>query len=251
MLYALDASRAIVAVDLQSRSVRGRWPLKSAAIPRDIARIKYIRPNGVGVLLVDDGSAYLADTGAVVSNNTGIASSSAMAATSDGSVVYAHELGISPATTIRLAVDYSDFGSGALITEVTATARGAGDAQNGEDVATTNDGSRLYIASGSPYATVQLNPQTLASMGQLSGGQAYLTNIEMGSDGRLFSMFGSSMDLLNVSGGDGSILFSTHIGRQVPTGQFVVSGDGIIAVANTPLSVWGDPGFVTLIPANP
>jgi len=234
MLYLLDTTGFKVGViDLSARRQLTTWSLVQP-LNRVIGHIKYIRPNGVGVVLIDDGQAYLASSGKEISDATGLgginyAGQSTIAASSDGRIVFSENREMSPATITRFDVDYSDTNGGTFVMQVMKQDdRGA--SYNGQQIATNTDGSRLYVASGSPYNTLQLDPLTLAAIGPLTGGIPYPSYVAVGSDGRVFSLFGY---LLTVNAVDGTLLKSSYL--NVNAYEMQISPDGILAVVNS----WG------------
>ncbi|HEY6354085.1 MAG TPA: hypothetical protein VIY30_06315, partial [Burkholderiaceae bacterium] len=121
---------------------------------------------------------------------------------------------------------------------------------NGQDIAVRGDGSALYLVSGAPYECSRADPDTLAFVGGMPGGEAYPNNVEVTADGRaLCGIDGvySSADFW-VHSPAGALLGSYRVSdyaKALKTGQMVVTPDGLIVVVQTT-----DPalGFVPIGP---
>ncbi|HEX7157277.1 MAG TPA: quinoprotein amine dehydrogenase, partial [Burkholderiaceae bacterium] len=61
---------------------------------------------------------------------------------------------------------------------------GINGSSNGRAIAVSPDDTRLYTATGAPYVCSSVNPQTLALVGSLPGGDAYPDNVAVMQDGR-------------------------------------------------------------------
>ncbi len=246
-LYAYDtANRNIVVVDLRTMTKTASWPMATRV--DHSAGLLAIRPNGVEVVLAADGNAYRASNGQIA-GRPGIAGS-AMAASRDGTRVYAIDSGYSPASATAYNVDYSAMGGGALFSAA-AHGTGHGDiGSNGADIAVSNDGSRVYTAAGAPYRCSNLNAADMSVIGLLPGGDAYPTNVEVGSDGRIFcgiAGYYSAADVW-VHGTTGALLKSFKFAGYAQTVQarsVNVSADGMIMIAQT-----SDP-LLVFVPVGP
>ncbi len=246
-LYAFDtANRSLVVVDLATLTKSDVWNLVSAATRA--SRLKAIRQNGVEIVLVNDGSAYLASSGVRIAS-TGIIGGD-ITATADGKRVYVQDEGFSPATVLAYDIDYSDVGEGTLRSSRIASASFINGASNGQDIAVSADGNRLYTASGAPYRCSSVSPANLSFIGSLPGGDAYPNNIKVGSDGRVFcgiSGWYSGADFW-VHDADGVLLKSFKFAgyaKNLIERQMVVSGDGFIVVGLT-----NDP-ILAIVPVGP
>lgn len=245
-LYVLDtAARSIQVVDLATRTVSATWPL--AAAVSQSSTVKAIRPNGVEVVLVGDGTAYLATSGKRLSNSSifGV-----ITASSDGKRVFTQDQGYSPAGVASYSVDYSDISGGVLLVSQLASAGFINGASNGKDIAVSNDGARLYTASGAPYRCTSIQPSDLTAVGSLPGGDAYPNNVEVSNDGRVFcgiSGWYSDADVW-VHGANGALLNSYKFAgyaKALRDRQMKLSGDGLMLVALT-----DDPQLV-FVPVGP
>jgi len=121
---------------------------------------------------------------------------------------------------------------------------------NGKEAAISADGSRFYSASGAPYQCQVWAVGNGGYVGTLPGGDAYPNNVKVGSDGRIFcgiSGWYSQTDVWMY--GPAGDLRATYkfagYGRGLLDRQFVVSGDGLVGVAQT-----DDPQLV-FVPVGP
>ncbi|MEP6502980.1 MAG: hypothetical protein ABJD97_06610, partial [Betaproteobacteria bacterium] len=138
-LYVLDTpTRLLKVVSLNTRSVLGSWHLTKAVSM--YSTVLAIRPNGVEVVLVGDGTAYV-NGRALTSNITG-----RMSATDDGSHVYR----IDYYGFAGWNVDYSEMAGGTLFESTVPFGANSAGGSNGEDIAVAGDGSALYVAFGNP-----------------------------------------------------------------------------------------------------
>lgn len=242
-LYVFDtANRNIVLVDLATMSKRTAWPLKSAV--DGSTRLIATHPNGVNVVLANNGQAYLASNGSAL-DPTGLFGE--MAASTDGRRIFAQPTGYAPSGVQGFAVDYSAAGGNKL--RVTAGASG-GASGFASAIATNVDGSRMYIANGSPYRCIAYSGSDLSEIGMLPGGDAYPNNVRVGSDGRVFcgiSGWYSEADIW-VHRADGTLQKTIKIAgyaRALLPRQMALSGDGLMLIALT-----DDPRTV-IVPVGP
>ncbi len=145
-LFALDIlGGTIQVVDLDAGAVGTPFSLYQP-VPAGTS-IQYIEPDGVGVILVGDGSAYLASDGTLLGH--GLATSGLLTATRDGHTVYT----LTPGGIAfgKLRVDCSDSGNGAISVVLQAAGDPPAQAVNAQAVAVSPDGSGLYCAFGAPY----------------------------------------------------------------------------------------------------
>lgn len=177
LLYALDtATRTLAVVDLATRARTGAWPLDQAV--NSFTGLQVVRPNGIDVVLVGDGSAY-ADGRRVLDPGAG-PTGTVIAATADG--LRAINVG-----GARHALDHSAMAGGTVF----ATSMSFADVRSGgnpQDIAVSRDGSRVYGASGGGtdggYKCGVADGATGSFIGALPGGDAYPNNVEVTSDGR-------------------------------------------------------------------
>jgi hypothetical protein len=230
-LYALDtAARALRVVDLSTHAAAS-WPLEKGVSPA--TTVLAIRPNGVEVVLVGDGTAYTAGRSL---GNTGLYES--LTASADGRRVFTQDRGYSPAGVGAYDVDYSAMAGGVLMVARSASAGFINGASNGADIAASADGSHLYTASGAPYRCSSVDPANLSFVGSLTGGDAYPNNVEVTRDGRAIcgiSGWYSSADFW-VHSSAGSLLAGYKVAgyaRALKDAEMVVTPDGFVVVALT------------------
>lgn len=230
-LYVLDTPTAkLVEVDLQTLTRTSARSVEGAVDRR--TPLLVIRPNGVEVVIVGNGSAYVgAKRFDLPALRGGV-----LTATSDGRKVYRVETDYSPSGVSAYAVDYSAISGGVLL----VTRFGAFDPVDvtsfGSDVAASPDGSGLYVGFGAPYRCISLDPATLAEIGKLPGGAAYISNVEVLRNGRIVcGIDGTGPSEVWVHGTNGAIL-SEHdfgIAGQPMKRQLVGTPDSLVVVALT------------------
>jgi hypothetical protein len=225
-LYALDRTNAtITPVDLVTGVVGTPFPAPQGNLGVQHTFVKYIRPNGVGVLATDGGKAFLASNGADV--GTGFF----------GGFDYAPDLGSVFADTSRRDIDFTRAGSNANGTFVNED---SGSVDLGfldivRDVATVRDGSRVYVAgSTQPYTFRSFNGVTMTQRASVGAGVSFPYNTEISSDGRLFTATngndgnGRNVWVYNTSETE---IATFTVSPFADARSLVVSGDGFIAAA--------------------
>jgi hypothetical protein len=239
-LYVIDhANGAIAVIDLDSMSKVATWTNAASAgnHPSTPTSILAIRPNGVEVVISDDGRVFADGRFLGATSMVGAVTSSP-----DGRRVYTQDTGISPGTAQAFDVDYSAMSGGVLLVSPAGIGGYGG---NGKDLAVNANGSRLYSAyggpngpEGSPYHCLVANPSTMQQIGYLPGGAPYPNNIEVTRDQRVIcGLFGwySEFDIwLHAS--DGSLLAgyrAAGYAQALRDRQMVVTPDGFVVVALT------------------
>jgi hypothetical protein len=242
-LYALDtANRALKVIALASNvaaSTVSTWNLDNAV--KTSTSVLVIRPNGVEVVLVGDGTAYAAGRslgGTGIDNGIpGYSDPGALAASSNGRRVYMQDSGISPASVAAFDVDYSEMSGGVLMVSNTTPVGFFNPAANGQDIAVSSDASRVYTAAGSPYRCSSIDGSPLAFIGSLPGGDAYPNNVEVTSDGRVIcgTSHGYPSAAFWVHAPSGALLSSFKVTEYsaLKARQMVVTPDGFVVVALT------------------
>lgn len=243
-LYVLDtATRNIAVVDLATNTKTASWPLVNAV--NAFTSLLAIRPNGVEVVLLGDGTAY---TQGRSLGNTGI--SGTITASSDGRKVFTQNSGLSPASVAAFDVDFSAMSGGLLMVSRVANASFINGSSNGADIAANADASGLITASGAPYLCSRVNPGNLSFNGSLQGGDAYPNNVEFTRDGRaicgIFGWYSTADFWVHSASG---VLQQSHrvagYAKALKTGQLVVSGDGFVVVALS------DDPLIAFVPIGP
>jgi sugar lactone lactonase YvrE len=246
-LYVTDtANRNLIKLSLGNLSKAAAWPLSSAVDGN--THVLAIRPNGVEIVLLSDGSALAAADGRSLGRNG--PGGGVMVAPADGKTVYVQNQGISPASLGGYKTDYSEMGGGTLFVANAQSAAWNTAGSNGTDLAASPDGKRVYGASGSPYLCSAYQGADLSLIGSLPGGDAYPNNVEVGSDGRVYcGIMGwySAADVW-VHAADGTLLKSFKFAgyaRALLPRQMVVSGDGMVLVGLT------DDPLMAIVPVGP
>jgi len=227
-LYALDtAARSMAVVDLTTLTAT-TWVLDNAV--NSATSVLAIRPNGVEVVLVGDGTAYTAGRSLGPTRLP-----DARAATSDGRYVFS--LGA------RYGVDYSAMSGGILFVGF-LNGLDSDSGGNLREVAVNKQGTRSYEASGGGmnvpgrYRCAVTDAVTGTLIGALPGGDAYPNNVEVTNDGRAIcgiSGWYSTYDFW-VHSPDGALLQGHKIAgyaKAMKDGQMVVTPDGLVVVALT------------------
>lgn len=241
-LYALDtASRAMAVVDLATQSLVATWPLNDAVNER--TPVLAIKPNGVEVVLVGTGSAFVDGR----SLPTGLhAVEAPLVATANGKQVYT--LGR------RHSLDFSAMSGGVLFVE-SGPSLNLNSGGNARDLAVSPDGRRVISASGGGvnepgrYRCGITDGVTGEYVGSLPGGDAYPNNVEFTVDGRQICGISFSTSEFNfwVHAPNGALLKGYKVG-DLRDRQLVATADGAVAVALTsPLLGAGGIVFVPIL----
>lgn len=235
-LYALDKSAGKVSViALSSLTVVNTWPIHASS--GNNAHMLVIRPNGVDVVLLSDGTSYHGIDGGFLGNN---AATGSLTASADGLHLYTQNEGITPSIISRYDVDYTDVDGGKLIVNYVAPTGSAGG--NGQDIAVSADGSKLYVANKTPigadsgaYKCFGINPNDLSTTGPLPGGEASTNNVEVTVDGRVIcASSNTTANAIWVHSATGALLKSYGIpssAKGLLTRQLVASSDGMVIIA--------------------
>lgn len=238
-LYVYDrGGSAIVVLDLATLSKQASWPV-AGTVDR-ATRMKIIRPNGEELLLTSERGAYRVATGQRLETpfRTGV-----MSASADGRRVYVQSADSTTTTVAVYDVDFSVMGGGTLFA-VLARTGGIGNGFSGNDIAISPDGTRLYSASATPPRCTVAKAADLSNLGILSGGDAWPSNVEVDSFGRVYcgsaAPFGSNDVWMHSA--TGTLLKTFRVagtGKNLMARQMMVSGDGMILI-----SVTDDPAIV-------
>lgn len=220
-LYAIDGTaQALAVIDLATQAKLAAWPLANPV--GGYSQLAVIRPNGVEVVLLGDGTAYANGRSL---DATGIFNT--ITASLDGRRVYTQDVGLSPASVVAYDVDYSDIQGGTLVVKTLRTGWSIGASSNGRDIALSPDGTRLYTATGAPYACSVVDPATLSLLSSLPGGNAYPSNVEVTRDGRPICGNGGQFWVHSAAG---ALLSTYTIVGGYGDRQLVVSPDGFVVV---------------------
>lgn len=248
-LYVIDKSaKRVVVINPETGAKLRAFSL--VLVPNAQLAATYLRTNGVGILALSDGTAYLAADGSLLKKGeTLFGGSAALAAAKDGSQIFmSGPQGLSPAYPGSAMIDYSAMNEGSFFYTLLPVIGDPGTpvASNAADVAVSQDGSRFYSAAGAPYACMIWNAKDGAYIGLLPGGNAYPNNVEVGSDGRVYcGIFGwySEADVWMYSSSGQIIKTFKFAGyaKALLGRSLAVSGDGLMGIALT-----DDPSLVFL-----
>ena len=244
-LYVLNLSnRTLTGIDLNTFAVVSQLPVAADKA----TRLKIIRPNGVEVLLLSDGAAYLTSSGARLAALP--LTAGGIAASGDGKLVVQQGENSAAVPVTSVSVDYASLGGGMLYPAKIPAASHAGGGGQGQDIAVSADGTRIYSASATPKLCAIASPLDLGLLGYLAAGDGTPNNIELGSDGRIYCGAASRATVSDVWMYDttGKLLnqFKLAAGtRQLLPRQMALSGDGLLLIGIT------DDGATTIVPVGP
>jgi hypothetical protein len=248
-LYVVDINNArITTVNLNTRAIRSQLPLAVAGT-KD-TRIKLIRPNGVGLLVLSDGQTYLTGSNSRLSNLP-LSGGGTLTASSDGKRLLQQSEGNASVLHTTVKLDYAALNNGTLFAAKEPVASHASPGTLGQDVWLSTDGKRVYSATATPKSCTIMNADDLGIMGYLPIGDAAPNNIEVALDGRIFcggAAKASSNDIYMYDSAGAKIVQQYKLsstGKQLLPRQMAVSGDGWVLVAIT------DDGVVTFLPIGP
>ncbi|MYN17287.1 quinoprotein amine dehydrogenase [Rugamonas sp. FT107W] len=244
-LFLLNlSSRTLATIDLNTLAVVSQLPVDADAT----TRLKVIRPNGVEMLVLSAGAAYLTSNGARLT--LPLSGGGPLAASGDGKSLLQQQENSAAVQITTLSVDYTALNGGTLYPARIAAASHANTGTLGQDIAVSADGTRIYTASSTPKLCSILNPVDLGVLGYLAAGDGTPNNVKLGSDGRIYCgaavktatsdvwVYDTSGKLLNQFKLAGS-------GKQLLPRQLAVSGDGTILIGIT------DDGVATIVPVGP
>lgn len=244
-LFLLNLSgRSLTTIDLNSLAVVAQLPVEADAA----TRLKVIRPNGVEMVVLSNGAAYLTATGGRLSLPLG--GGGALAASGDGKRLLQQQENSSSVQITTLSVDYSALNGGTLYPARIAAASHANTGTLGQDIAVSADGARIYTASATPKLCSILNPVDLGVLGYLAAGDGAPNNVKLGSDGRIYcgAAVKTATSDVWMYDANGKLLGQFKLaasGRQLLPRQLAVSGDGTLLIGIT------DDGVATIVPVGP
>jgi DNA-binding beta-propeller fold protein YncE len=226
-LYVADLTNYdIVPVNLDTDAVDSPIDLAGAGS----LWLAYGRTQGKSLLFSSTGLILDPDTGSAFATTflAGYNSGSMPAISQNGEKVCGVRLGVSPYTIECYDIDYSAKNGGALTLTSLGTARPG---SNAKDLALTQDGSRVYVASGAPYNFVGIDTDTMVQ-DQTLPANAYPNCVEIGSNnllyGGAFSWYGP-LDLwvYSFTGIEQSSYYISGYADEIRDRQLVLSGDGL------------------------
>jgi hypothetical protein len=248
-LYVVDVNNSrITKVDLATNKISGQIPLAKPGTKA--TRLKLIRPNGVEVLMLSDGQAFLTSTSAQLPT-VPLSTGGTLAAGSDGKLLVQQDEGGAGIQHTSLSIDYAALGGGTLYAARIAAASHASPGTLGQDIAMSADGKTIYSASGTPKLCSVMSSADLGVQAYMASGDAVPNNVEVALDGRVFcagaSKSGANDVWLYNSAGT-SLVAQYRIsaaGKQLLPRQLAVSGDGWVLIGIT------DDGAATILPIGP
>jgi hypothetical protein len=233
-LYVADTtSQRIVPINLTTRTVATPFGDATGTLIASHG-LAYGRVNGAGVLM------WAGNAGLIVDGTSRVAlapfaSSWVYSFSRDGRFMAGINRGISPASIVRVAVDYTTLNGGRLLASSATDSYNdfSPVVSNGRDVALSADGSLVYSASGAPYNFPRYSGSPLRYQGAFAA-DAYPTSVKVGSDGRVFGASSPSSSPANlwVYTASGSLVTSASA-NGVRERQFVPSGDATMGLAVT------------------
>jgi hypothetical protein len=247
LLYVVDIDNGRISiVDLVARTISDQLPLAAAGTAA--TRIKLIRPNGVGMLVLSDGQVYL------TANNSRLAnlplSGGTLAASADGKRVVQQTEGAATIQHTTVSVDYAALGGGTLFAAKLASASHGSPGTQGQDLWLSADGARVIYAAGSPKSCTVMDGANLGIVGYLATGTATPNNVVVLLDGRIVcagAAAGNSNDvyLYDSTGSRLVQQYKLFSGKSLLPRQLAASGDGWILAGIT------SDGTLTFLPIGP
>ncbi|MEZ6013361.1 MAG: BACON domain-containing carbohydrate-binding protein [Hyphomonas sp.] len=181
-LYVADKTNSrIVPVDLKSGTVQA--PFGSVSLETMTVR----RVNGKAFLFTGGGKVYDAETGDEVVSSLDVwlyDSQNGISVSKNGETMCLINSGVSPYSLYCYGLSYSYLDGGVLTLAYHGNvAHGVG--SNGADSAISDDGTRVYAASGSPYQFLVFDTTTLEQV-QVLDAEPYPNAVEMGPNGIVY-----------------------------------------------------------------
>jgi hypothetical protein len=248
-LYVVDIDNSrITSVNLTTRSIAGQLPLAVAG--SKATRLKLVRPNGVEMLVLSDGQAYLTASGARLANLP-LAGSGTLAASADGKLVVQQDEGNATIQHTSVSVDYAALNNGTLFAAKVVAASHSSPGTQGQDVWVSSDGKSIYTAAATPKSCTIMNAADLGIMGYMAIGDAAPNNIEVAIDGRIFcagAAKATSNDVYMYDSSGATLLQQYKLsttGKALLPRQLAVSGDGWVLVGIT------EDGVLNFLPVGP
>ncbi|MBV8125664.1 MAG: quinoprotein amine dehydrogenase, partial [Paucibacter sp.] len=246
-LYLIDINNhTLMTVDLNNLGITAQWPLPNSVSKS--TRLRAIRPNGVEMVVLSDGTVWLATTGGRLPS-IALAGGS-LDATRDGKHLYQQDEGKSTVNLTTFSIDYAALAGGTLFAAKQASGSHAATGSQGQDLAASPDGSRIYTASTNPASCSALNPADLSIQYYLPSGNNPPNNVEVGSDGRVYCGVAgrnaaADVWVFSATGAPLKQIKFAAPGEQLAPRQMVISGDGFLLIGLT------DAGTVDVVPIGP
>jgi hypothetical protein len=247
-LYVVDIDNSrITTVSLATRAISGQLPLAVAGSAA--TRLKLIRPNGVGMLVLSDGQLYLTASNTRLANLS--LSSGTVEASADGKRVVQQTEGAATIQHTTTSVDYAALSGGTLFAAKLASASHGSPGTLGQDLWVSADGSRVIYAASTPKSCTIMDGANLGILGYMPIGDAVPNNVTVLLDGRIVcagAARGNTNDVYLYDSTGARLIQQYKLntaGKALLPRQLAASGDGWILVGIT------DDGVVTFLPVGP
>jgi len=251
-LYVVDINNSrITTVDLGTRLISAQLPLAVAGTRA--TRLKLVRPNGVAMMLLSDGQAYLTGNNTSSTRLTGLplTTGGTLATSADGKRVVQQSENASSIQHTTVTLDYSALNNGTLYAARLPAASHGSPGTLGQDVWVSSDGKRIYSASSTPKSCTIMSGDDLGIQGYMAIGDATPNNIEVAIDGRIFcagAAKATSNDIYMYDSAGSKVLQQYKLsssGKQLLARQLAISGDGWVLAGIT------EDGVLNFLPIGP
>ena len=226
-LYVYDAVNfKIVPVNLSTFTSQPGWDSVSGMDSMVVKRV-----NGKEILFTGSGQAYDTETGTQLVSSYGTyyySTYNSVAVSKSGKVMCTMNRGLSPYSLYCYDISYSYVDDQLSLNYHGNVAHGSG--SNGRDVALSDDGTKVYAASGSPYNFNVFNTTTMELVQTLAA-EAYPNAAEVGPNGIFYGGIDGYYETTDVwaydqAGNQISNYVVAGYYKNLRSGQLVISGDG-------------------------
>lgn len=235
-LFVIDRSKsAIVAIDLNTMTPGAAWNM----VGTKVDWLAYGRVDNQSIVFVSNGTVYNADTGKALSDRFTIDSSFegygtglVLDVNQTGKVLCGATAGLMPYRLGCLSLRYSDQGAGNLTMINLASVSGPGG--TARDIALTQDGTGVYVASQASQNFTGFDTNTLLPRQSLAVSR-FTTCLETSSDNLLYGsgakgLYGSNPADAWIYDTNGVLQKSYKLSADINAiycSELVVSGDGL------------------------
>jgi hypothetical protein len=232
-----NAAYRTIALDAETGAELRRYSWGTATYPGAVA---YARPNAQPIVITP-GGAFAVATGQRYADGTSpgwYGGNGTLTLDPAERNVYSHNFGSSPSTLSQLRIAYSALATAPLVVKYGgATNTGS----NGQDVCVSEDGARVYTASGAPYTFSVFGTANLQQVQTLPA-NAYPNNAACGWNG-LFFGGASPGATVWIYRPDGTAVTTLTMGIGLRTDSVVLSGDNTRVAASAEGSFSVPPSF--------
>lgn len=235
LLYVVDIDNSrITIVDLTTRVIKDQLPLAVGGTAA--TRIKLIRPNGVGMLVLSDGQLYLNASNSRLANLP--LSSGTLVASADGKHVLQQTEGAATIQHTTVSVDYAALAGGTLFAAKQVSASHSSPGTQGQDLWVNADGTRVIYAASTPKSCTIMDGANLGILGYLAIGNATPNNVAVLLDGRIVcagASAGNTNDVYLYDSTGARLIqqYKLNNGQSLLPRQLAASGDGWILAGIT------------------